>query len=80
MCCCDGCYYWLEVNGCVELILDGYVSIFFGVLIDIEGWCVVEVECDCVLVVLCVFNDMLEQCVQECINVLFEVEEVLCQV
>ncbi|TWI65399.1 PAS domain S-box-containing protein [Pseudoduganella lurida] len=57
----DGCYYWIEANGRVDLDAEGKGMRFPGVLIDVENRRAVEAERDRAIVKLRALNDELEQ-------------------
>ncbi|UCJ18843.1 PAS domain-containing protein [Pseudomonas sp. MM211] len=57
----DGCYYWLEANGRVELAADGSGLSFPGVLINVEERRAIEGERDRAIARVMALNAELEQ-------------------
>lgn len=75
----DGCYYWIEANGRVELGTDGGPLTFPGVVLDIEQRRAVERERDRAAAALRALNETLEQRVAERTQELMKAEEQLRQ-
>ena len=75
----DGCYYWVEASGRVNVAADGTPLSFPGVLMDIEERRAVEAERDRVAIELRALNETLEQRIAERSAELMKAEEQLRQ-